>query len=139
MMYDQLHQFETLQDAVAAFPWGRGEDGQPIPATVWAHDGVSVMLSQIRMHSPDLDAVDPETGELVRGSVPPAGVWIGLATADTAKADALRDLPSFRLQYTRPETPTPWREAVTHAAPGLDVAALPVLSAGTYDSGRYVF
>ncbi|MCO4053392.1 MAG: hypothetical protein HEQ16_04955 [Bosea sp.] len=138
-MIDQLHQFEDLASAVAAFPWPAGEDGLPVPATVWGSGGLAVMISDVRMLAPALDMIDPATGEPVRGTAPASGTWLGLAIDDDAVASALRARPSFRLQYLRPAGPTPWRAAVTHAAPGLDIAAMPVASAGSFAGSGYLF
>jgi hypothetical protein len=138
-MIDQLHQFDTIAAATAAFPWPKGDNGKAMSASVWNIPGAAVMISDVQLLAPALDTTDEETGAAIRGTVAASGVWIGLATDDAALAETLRGLPSFRLEYERPQTPTPWRDAVTHHAEGVDIAALPVASAGSYAGSGYVF
>jgi len=139
VMIDQLHQFDTIAAATVAFPWPKGDDGKPMSASVWNIPGAAVMISDVQLIAPALDTTDPETGAAIRGTVAASGVWIGLATDDAALAETLRGLPSFRLEYERPQTPTPWRDAVRHYQHGMDIENMPVASAGSFAGSGYVF
>ena len=135
-IYDQLHQFETREQAEAAFGTGRHpEDGNRQQAA-WLHEGVSVVPVQIILHDPDGDTVD-EDDNPVRGRRPADGYWLGLAVMDAEKAGELQALPSARIAYVRPEAPTPWRDAVTWSAMPLD--QMPVLECGAFAGSGYVF
>lgn len=124
MMIDQLHQFADQAAAIEAFGDGAG-------AASWLHDGLTVMPVQIMLHDPDEDT------EEARGTKPATGYWMGVATHLPDTAEAAQALPSCRVAYQRPHTPTPWREAIAWSAPG--ITSLTVISAGSFAGSGYVF
>jgi hypothetical protein len=123
-MIDQLHVFPDKATAEAVFGDGEG-------AASWLHNGLTVMPCQIMLHDLENDT------EEARGTRPADGYWMGAATHLPDAAAAAQALPSCRVAYVRPETPTPWREAITWSAPG--ITDLTVISAGSFAGSGYVF
>lgn len=137
IIYDQLHQFATREDAEAAFGTGRDEEtGQQ--AAAWDHDGLTVLPLALHLAAPELDDTDPETGAPVRGALPAEGYWIGLASVAPGPIAAAQALPSARVTMTRPDVPTPWRQCITWAHV-IVIDGRPVVSCTTLAGSAYVF
>ena len=133
MIYDQLHQFDNEEAATIVFGNGIVEEQH---TAAWDHEGATVIKCRIMLPDPTKDTTD-DMGNFVRGVVPASGYWLGVAVLSLEKSEELKQLPSCRIVYTRPDGPTYWKDAVTWSAMPLD--SIQVVSAETLAGSGYVF
>jgi hypothetical protein len=101
-MIDQLHAFPDAEAANAAFPLPLDDEGNPINAPCWLHDGATILPLTVYT--------------MVEGAVVPSGeTWIGLS-CKPADADTWWALPSARVELVRPaREPEFWLDQVTRS------------------------
>ncbi len=123
-MIDQLHQFPSKAEAMAAFGLtGPDEAG-------WYADGQSIVPVTLWHPAPMLDVV--EDGVLIPGRLAIPGYWLGVANPSGR-------LPSCVIEMARPDAPTPWRDCVIWSrSPLAEIAPIMAVDPVFAGSG-YVF